>query len=165
MCSSRWLVLLVACAGRPPVVDVPQHMRARAATAPEPRAYSVKLNDGKNEWSIALPPVNGGYEVRIPAGAADVDAKKKVIVSKDSIEYKTALGRVQALFAKKSYELALGELVRLRADFPDDAKLAAMEWTLYFKLGDKEKAQRAWEKAMELDPENNTIVDMLQGIK
>jgi hypothetical protein len=174
MCSSKAahallaIALPLACAA-PRKIDVPLHLRAGAqkpAGAPQP--FVVTVNDGTRAWNVSLPAVSGGYEVRIPVGSggeALPSATRKPVLLKDSIEYKAALARVQALFQKKSFDLALLELAKLRADFPDDPKLLAMEGTIHFKMGDKDKAQKAWEAAAALDPENEAVLDMLEGIK
>ncbi|MCC6809840.1 MAG: tetratricopeptide repeat protein [Deltaproteobacteria bacterium] len=168
--SKLWpLVLLVACAG-PRKIDVPLHLRAetQAQKQTPPAPFVVTLNDGGRAWNVSLPAVSGGYEVRIPvgnAGEALPSAARKSVLLKESLEFKAALARVQALFAKKSYDLALLELAKLRADFPDDPKLLAMEGTIHFKQGHREKAQKAWEEAAALDPENDTVLDMLEGMK
>jgi tetratricopeptide (TPR) repeat protein len=157
------LLLLAACAARRKI-EVPKHLRAKPVNMEA--AYVVKLQDGDKTWSVALPPVSGGYEVRIPIGKGDalLPPGSKRVLLKDSADYKAALARVQALFQRKSYDLALLELAKLNEAFPDDAKLVAMEGTIYFKMGDKDKAQKAWERAAELDPENGTVLDMLQGL-
>lgn len=160
------MLLLAACAG-PQKIDVPIHLRAATQKqAPEAPPFVVTVNDGTRSWNVSLPAVSGGYEVRIPVGGGEAlpTAQRKPVLSKDSLEYKAALARVQQLFTKKSYDLALLELGKLRADFPDDPKLLAMEGTIHFKQGDKEKAQQAWEKAAQLDPDNETVLDMLEGM-
>jgi tetratricopeptide (TPR) repeat protein len=157
-----------SCASRQHI-DVPQYLRANPAKAAQP-PYAVKLTDNDRTWNVWLPPVSGGYEVRIPIGRGDPlpggsDKKGPSIVSQDSTEFRAAMARVNALFQRKSYDLALLEVTKLRSDFPDDAKLLAMQGTLHWKLGDKQKAQEAWEKAMELDPGNNAVLEMLEGLK
>lgn len=165
--SSVVLLFLVACTA-PRKIDVPLHLRAgteKPETKPQP--FVVTLNDGARAWNVSLPAVSGGYEVRIPVGSGEAlpSAGRKPVLLKDSLEYKAALARVQALYQRKSYDLALLELAKLREDFPDEPKLLAMEGTIHFKAGDKDKAQKAWEAAAALDPDNEAVLDMLEGIK
>ncbi len=160
------LILLAACASQRHI-DVPAHLRADDSPQKAPSNYVVKLTENGREWNVWLPPVSGGYEVRIPlaAGEALPQAGLAKKMDEDSPEFRAALVRVNSFFARKSYDLALIELAKLRQLAPQNAKLLAMQGTLEWKLGNKDKAQAAWEKAMELDPENDTILQMLEGLK
>jgi tetratricopeptide (TPR) repeat protein len=166
MSSNKLLVVLMlgACSAHRKI-DVPTHLRAPPPSQVS-TPYVVRMQEGEKSWQVALPPVSGGYEVRIPIGSGEklLPPGSKNVLVKDSADYKAALARVQALFQRKSYDLALLELAKLTEAFPDDAKLAAMEGTIYFKMGNKDKAQKAWERAADLDPENNAVLDMLQGL-
>jgi tetratricopeptide (TPR) repeat protein len=148
-------------------IDVPDHLRSTGNHVQPP--YAVRLVDNERTWNVWLPPVSGGYEVRIPIGKGDAiagaEAKGPAILTQDSTEFRAAMARVTGLFQRKSYDLALLELSRLRADFPDDAKLLAMEGTLHMKMGDKKRAQASWERALEIDPANDTVLNMLEELK
>jgi len=165
----RWLIagmILSACAVKKKV-DLPDYLRGTASQAQPP--YAVRLTESDRTWNVWLPPVSGGYEVRIPIGKGDAlagaEAKKHAILTQDSPEFRAAMARIHGMFQRKSYDLAMLEITKLRVDFPDDGKLLAMQGTLYWKLGEKEKAQQTWERSMELDPANNSVLEMLEGIK
>ncbi len=159
-------LLFVGCAKRSRL-DVPDQLRGKASYAQPP--YAVRLTDNDRTWNVWLPPVSGGYEVRIPIGKGDAlagaEAKRPGILSQDSTEFRAAMARVTGLFQRKSYELALLELSKLREDFPDDPKLLSMQGTLYLNMGEKQKALEAWERVLELDPANTAVLEKLESIK
>lgn len=162
------LIGLAACAGARKRIDMPEQLRGTGSFKQPP--YSVKLTDNERTWQVWLPPVTGGYEVRIPIGKGEPiagadGATRAKILSQDSAEFRAALARVEGLYRQKSYDLALLELMKLRQDFPDDVKLLTMQGTLHWKLGEKEKAQKAWQRVLELEPSNFSVLELLEKME
>jgi predicted Zn-dependent protease len=126
-----------------------------------------------------MPASQGGYEVRIPIGdgsqlipervatasAETVHASKTGDAPTSSPAYLSGLARVQALFRRDSYELALSEVVTLLKDYPNDTRLMSMQGTLLWKLGDKARAQAVWEEVVRRDPDNGVVQQMLEGVQ
>jgi hypothetical protein len=171
-------LFVTACATGRPHVRIPERLRVQPGS-PASAPYVVKLVDGTRQWEIAVPEVDGGYEVRIPLGdgsplvpgAAPVktDAAKASAAGAPSATdrpaaYVSALALIDALYARQSYDVALREVNSLLAAYADDTRLLAMAGTLSLKLNDPAAAQAAWQRVLELDPGNETVLAALEAL-
>jgi hypothetical protein len=164
--------LTVACGARPVrKIEVPPHY-ARTSCETPASPYVVKLADGGRTWEVAMPATQGGYQVRIPIGDGSPLIPERAVAAKTNTEpstsspaYLAGLTRVQALFKRDSYELALSEVVGLLKDYPNDTRLMSMQGTLLWKLGDKARAQAVWEEVARREPDNQTVLQMLEGVQ
>ncbi len=163
LASGLCLCLLVGCAAEPRRIAVPRHLGSGASRPASP--YVVKLAEGQRAWAIELPATAAAYEVRVPIGDGTplVPAGSPAVGERGGPAYLEAMARVQALYARKSYDLALLELKKLMAVHPDDPKLLSMEGTLHYKLGDRARAHEAWERVARLEPENEAVLEMLEA--
>jgi hypothetical protein len=142
-------------------------------TVPSQR-YVLRLADHGRIWEVELPETTGAYEVRIPlAGkpetptAADQEilaGRKDVTPGEASKSYLGSLARIGELYGARKYELALIEAVDLEAQYPKDARLAAMKGSLFQKLGKPQLAKEAWQKALDLDPGDTVVAAALRGL-
>jgi hypothetical protein len=78
--------------------------------------------------------------------------------------YLGGIARVRELYRTRNYELALIDCVDLEREYPNDAKLLAMKGSIYRKLGKNRLARETWEKALALDPDNQTVADALREL-
>lgn len=171
---------LCGCAAPPRTrIEIPRHLRGPQtnANAKEPAShpggdhgpYAVRISDNGRTYEISLPPVAGGYEVRVPLAAPQRVAtteQSEVVPSNGLPErstpaFEVLLGKIRELFARKSYEIALFELDKLQQAHPDDPELLAMQGSIEWKRGNREKARELWEQAVELDYSNEAVLNML----
>jgi Flp pilus assembly protein TadD len=68
------------------------------------------------------------------------------------------------MYGSKRYELALIELVELERDYPKDFRILSMKGSLYVKLGKNRLAREAWEKALELNSEDQGVQEALRNL-
>ncbi len=99
-------------------------------------------------------------EGKTPASPKKLDPKEKA--KKKS--YLGSLARVNGLYGQKQYELALIELVELERDYPADARVQSMKGSLYVKLGKNRLAKEAWEKALQLNPDDLGVAEALHNL-
>lgn len=71
----------------------------------------------------------------------------------------------QNLYLKGEYPQAVEELKKASDLKPDDSKIHFVLGAAYLKLNTRDLAVRAWEKALELDPEDRMIRELLDKIK
>jgi Flp pilus assembly protein TadD len=79
----------------------------------------------------------------------------------DSLEYKRRLIGIRALFARNSFEIASFELAKLLELYPTDEELLSMSGSLEWKRGNKDKAREIWQRVLELNPTNETVLRIL----
>lgn len=185
---SRTLVLfsvLAGCARVPTQIDIPEYMKAtpkkalvqvkrntKAKPAPggDVEAYALRIVDQGRSYEVSLPPVRGGYEVRVPLDSSrrrsdpKPDADPYVDLPQDSLRYKEKLIGVRSLFAQSSFDLAAFELTKLLQLYPDDPQLLAMQGSVEWKLGNEERARELWQRVLDLDPTNVSVLQMLEGL-
>lgn len=100
-----------------------------------------------------------------PDGTGEVKAPKldaKALAGKRS--YLGGLAKVTAMYRSKQYELGLIELVELEKDYPKDFRILSMKGSLYVKLGKNRLAREAWEKALELNPDDAGVGEALRNL-
>ncbi len=78
--------------------------------------------------------------------------------------YLATLARVNELFRRRQYELALIDLVALDREYPDDERILEMKGTLYWKLGRRDLARDAWERVLALNPDNTAVAQALESL-
>ncbi len=78
--------------------------------------------------------------------------------------YLKGIAEVQELYEHGKYELAMVRLGRLDEAYPNDVKILSMKGSLWLKLGRKELARKAWEQALQLDPDNEMIAGALERL-
>jgi tetratricopeptide (TPR) repeat protein len=154
--------------------------------------YVVRLAEGGRVWEVELPESAGGYEVRVPlAGGpleqmtsadeellADSTAKAatgalpeagsgKAVDAKGAAKKKSYLGslaKVNEMYVAKKYELALIEVVSLEKEYPQDSRILSMKGSLYLKLGKHKLAREAWEKALQINPNDQALAEALREL-
>jgi tetratricopeptide (TPR) repeat protein len=75
--------------------------------------------------------------------------------------YLDSLGWVY--YKAKRYDEALKYLEKARRNVPGDAVITEHLGDAYMKLGNSQKAQELWNKALEADPDNETLQKKLKG--
>ena len=171
---------LAGCGGGARAPIVPAHLQsANSAVSKSDTQHRsphvIKLAEGGRQWEISLPPVSGGYELKIPVGDGTplLPTETQLVAQPDDTPHQKAeaaagylrsIAQINALYERESYELALSEVSKLLGHHPDDAKLLAMAGTLHFKLGEPEKAAQSWEKVLELEPDNTTVAEALESL-
>lgn len=78
--------------------------------------------------------------------------------------YLLGIEEVQRLFKSGNYELAMVRIRQLEKAYPNDAKILAMKGTLWLKIGRKELAREAWERVLQIDPDNKAVVEALKRL-
>jgi tetratricopeptide (TPR) repeat protein len=155
--------------------------------------YVVRLAEGGRVWEVELPESAGGYEIRVPlAGGlleqmtsadeellADSTAKAaagslpegaapgKAVDAKGAAKKKSYLGslaKVNEMYMAKKYELALIEVVSLEKEYPQDSRILSMKGSLYLKLGKQKLAREAWEKALQINPNDQALAEALREL-
>ncbi len=81
-----------------------------------------------------------------------------------SPSYLATLAKVNALFRKRQYELALIELTRLEQAYPEDERVLEMKGTLYWRLRKPKLAREAWERALAINPDNAAVAQALENL-
>ncbi|HYV49970.1 MAG TPA: tetratricopeptide repeat protein [Myxococcaceae bacterium] len=173
-----------------PVPGAPQKMELRGPSSDT--KYVVRLAEGGRVWEVELPESAGGYEVRVPlAGGpleqmtsadeellADSTAKAatsglpeagggKAVDAKGAAKKKSYLGslaKVNELYVGKKFELALIEVVALEKEYPQDSRILSMKGSLYLKLGKHKLAREAWEKALQINPNDQALAEALREL-
>lgn len=178
------LLMIVAALGCAPVrqqIVVPAHMRATPKEAaglsrrdksdkvdPPRQSYRLRIDDAGRSYWVDFPPTAGGYEVRVPltenndAPLPRMDEDGDIEIPKGSLAFKQRMVEIRALFARQSYDIADFELSQLLKAHPDDAQLLAMQGSLEWKRGNKEAARAIWQRVIDLDPMNVSVLEMLE---
>ena len=178
------LLALGGCAsssGR--TVRIPESAIARPSPTGKKRAagldpYVIKMSDGQRTWQIEIPATSasGAFEAVIPldlgaAPAAESPADRDVKAASGaaasdgpSPSYLSTLAKVNALFRKRQYELALIEITRLDQAYPDDERVLEMKGTLYWRLRKPKLAREAWERVLALNPDNAAVAQALENL-
>ncbi|MFW5967548.1 MAG: tetratricopeptide repeat protein [Persicimonas sp.] len=78
--------------------------------------------------------------------------------------YLKGVAHIQDLYERGKYELAMARLSQLEQAYPDDVKLLSMKGTLWVELGREDLARKAWERVLQLDPENEHIAKALEEL-
>ena len=183
------LLALGGCAsssGR--TVRIPESAIARPSPTGKKRAagldpYVIKMSDGQRTWQIEIPATSasGAFEAVIPldlgaadgvaAPAAESPADRDVKAAAGaaasdgpSPSYLSTLAKVNALFRKRQYELALIEITRLDQAYPDDERVLEMKGTLYWRLRKPKLAREAWERVLALNPDNAAVAQALENL-
>lgn len=79
--------------------------------------------------------------------------------------YLNGIAEVQDLYERGKFELAMVRLARLDEAYPNDVKILSMKGTLWLKLGRESLARNAWERALEIEPDNETIARALERLE
>lgn len=170
-------------------VRIPESAIARPSPTGKKRAaglapYVIKMSDGQRTWQIEIPATSasGAFEAVIPldlgaadgvaaAAAAETPADREVKAGSSaaatdgpSPSYLSTLAKVNALFRKRQYELALIEISRLEQAYPDDERVLEMKGTLYWRLRKPKLAREAWERVLALNPDNAAVAQALENL-
>lgn len=156
--------------------------------------YVIKMSDGQRTWQIEIPaseasgafaamvPLNLGEAAMKPKASAPTEADREIKpaaekppasakgepstpeLSTPVPSYLGTLARVNNLFRRRQYELALIELVALDRAYPDDERILEMKGTLYWKLRRRDLAREAWERVLTLNPNNAAVAQALENL-
>jgi tetratricopeptide (TPR) repeat protein len=152
--------------------------------------YVIKMSDGKHTYQVEIPvssatgaistsiPLDLGDMELEPVNAPQTEADREIIEAKKKSgeptpkedpgaqpktrSYLATLHRVNDLYKKRQYELALIDLTKLDHDYPDDERLLEMKGTLYWKLRRPKQAREAWERVLALNPNNAVVAQALE---
>lgn len=171
-------------------IIVPDDQLKQSDYAPDgviPRSrYVLRMTDGTRDWEVEFPEVASGYEVRIPlegepkvlsqngtkpATTADREIAEDMLRQNPEatpgkkkapkVSYLNAMSDIRELYRTRNYEIALLRTVELEKEYPGDDKLLAMKGSLYRQMGRAELAREAWERALKINPRNETVIDAL----
>lgn len=156
--------------------------------------FVVKVADGKRTFQVEIPAekITGAVNAAIPLDedtlaryAADdqtqqTEADREIIDAKQAAGEKTPkvepgetprsrsylaiLAKVNDLYKKRQYEIALIQITNLDRDYPDDERILSMKGTLYWKLKRMKQAREAWERVLALNPENTQVAQALEQL-
>lgn len=76
---------------------------------------------------------------------------------KQAPSYSLKLAKIKSLYKQKKFELGLIEINKMLAFYPTSAQLHKMKGSIYLKLQQLRLAERAWLKALELEPSNKIL--------
>lgn len=120
--------------------------------------------DGENNAGGQLPGAElspEGKQVNDP-GKADTGADGSAAPSRPS--YLLGIEEIQKLYQSGNFELAMVRLVQLEKHYPRDVRLLSMKGTLWLKLGREELARKAWERALQIDPDDRSVIEALKRL-
>lgn len=106
----------------------------------------------------------GSEPAATSAGSAPAEAPGAASRATPGRSYLATLARVNELFRRRQYELALIDLVALDREYPDDERILEMKGTLYWKLGRRDLAREAWERVLALNPDNTAVAQALESL-
>lgn len=152
----------------------------------------IKVADGKRTFQVEVPAerINGAVHASIPLDLDTLEASseemqqteadREIIDAKEAAGEKTpktapgetpksrsylaVLARVNDLYKKRQYEIALIEITSLDREYPDDERILSMKGTLYWKLKRLKQAREAWERVMAINPENTQVAQALEQL-
>lgn len=124
------------------------------------------LNDpeGTNAAGGLLPGAELDDEGRAVRDPGPVGVRDETAADPSRPSYLLGVEEVQRLFKSQNYELAMVRLRQLEKAYPNDTKLLAMKGTLWAKLGRKELAREAWERVLQIEPENKAVLEALKRL-
>jgi hypothetical protein len=125
---------------------------------------NVTNPEGENNAGGTLPGAelnDKGKQVKDP-GAADPGASAGGAPSRPS--YLLGIEEVSKLYRSGNFELAMVRLVQLEKAYPNDVRLLAMKGTLWLELGREELAREAWERALQIDPDDRSVIEALKRL-
>jgi tetratricopeptide (TPR) repeat protein len=171
---------------------VPNPKTKKDADRPGIQPFVIKMSDGKNVYEAQIPidPSTGSLVATIPLKTDDLllqppdapqtEADREIIESKKANgertpetapgeppktkSYLSTLARVNQLYKKRQYELALIDITKLDREYPDDERILEMKGTLYWKLHRAKQAKEAWERVLALDPNNALVAQALEQL-
>jgi tetratricopeptide (TPR) repeat protein len=171
------------------VVANPKNKKEHERQAMEP--YVVKMSDGKHVYELRIPAglTTGAYQASIPLDYGEFEAEgttgqteadREIIDAKKASgeptpkekpgeapkarSYLGTLAKVNALFKKRQYELALIELTALDREYPEDERILEMKGTLLWKLKRPKQAREAWERVLAINPNNTVVAQALEQL-
>jgi tetratricopeptide (TPR) repeat protein len=83
---------------------------------------------------------------------------------KQSPSYTLALSRINQHYLKRQYEYALIEINNLLSFYPTSVQLYKMKGTILRKMRNFELAKDSWQRALDLDPNNQQIRAALERL-
>lgn len=78
--------------------------------------------------------------------------------------YFMGIENVKKLYRAGRYEMAIIYLKELAQDYPDDPKIMSMMGTLYLKLDQEDLAREYWERVLQIEPDNRTVIEALKQL-
>ena len=154
--------------------------------------YVIKMSDGQRTWQIEIPaaeaagafsamvPLDLGEAALSPPGMPPTEADREIhgaVAPGTSLpdgeadattgrgrSYLATLAKVNALFRRRQYELALIEVVAVDCEDPDDERILEMKGTLYWKLRKPKLAREAWERVLAINPDNAVVAQALEHL-
>ncbi len=78
--------------------------------------------------------------------------------------YLLGIEEVRKLYRAGKYELAMVKLKKLEKAYPNDVKLLSMEGTLWRRLGEENLARKAWDRVLQIDPDNEQVREAQQRL-
>jgi len=78
--------------------------------------------------------------------------------------YLLGIENVRKLYKAGKYELAMVRLKKLEEAYPDDEQILSMKGTLWLKLGREKLARKAWERVLQINPDNKKVKEALQRL-
>lgn len=106
----------------------------------------------------------GGEKPTAEKKGAEKEPAAKAAKEPQGRSYLATLARVNGLFRKRQYELALIDLVALEREYPDDERILEMKGTLYWRLKKPKLAREAWERVLALNPDNAAVAQALEHL-
>lgn len=79
--------------------------------------------------------------------------------------YSLGLAKVRKLFSEKNFEYALIEANQMLAYYPTSGKLHKMKGSIYFRLNNLELAEKAWVRALEINPKDRRLQKGLERLR
>ena len=78
--------------------------------------------------------------------------------------YLLGIENVRKLYKAGKYELAMVRLKKLEEAYPGDEKILSMKGTLWVKLGRESLARKAWERVLQINPDNQEVIEALKRL-
>lgn len=141
----------------------------RRASAP-----SGESEDGDAESGEADDSASDGTSGEAGSEGASVDGKKQnrdesARGDTDPAPYRPSyllgIEEVRKLYKAGKYELAMVKLKKLDEAYPDDEKILSMKGTLWMKLGRENLAREAWERVLQINPDNEQVKEALKRLQ
>jgi tetratricopeptide (TPR) repeat protein len=79
--------------------------------------------------------------------------------------YLLGIEEVRKLYKAGKYELAMVKIKKLDQAYPDDEKILSMKGTLWMKLGRENLAREAWERVLQINPDNQQVKEALKRLQ